>query len=159
MIFAGSLERNATDEYRRLIKIAQIADEENFSGFWLPERHYTQFGGPYPKPQLLLAALATRTKRISLRAGSIVAPLHDPLSIAEDLCVLDNLSNGRVEAAFASGWHPNDFASRPAAYAERRPITLARAQDVTHLWSGGSLQRENGLGESVAVSIFPRPCH
>ncbi len=157
MLFSGALENSAAAEYRRAIELAQIADREGFSGFWLPERHYSHFGAPYPKPLLLLAALAGKTKHLALRAGSVVAPLHDPLAMAEELSVLDNLSDGRVEVAFASGWHPNDFACSPDTYLDRRKITLSRACNVLQLWAGEDIERQNGLGDYVPISTFPRP--
>lgn len=157
MLFSGALERSTSEEYDRVLQIAQIADRANFHAIWLPERHLTRFGAPYPNPLLVLAAIATSTERLALRAGSLVAPLHDAVRITEDLGVLDNLSRGRVEVAFASGWHPNDFISRPEAYANRRAITLDRAVAVERLWQGAPMLRENGLGQSTPVATLPRP--
>jgi natural product biosynthesis luciferase-like monooxygenase protein len=157
MLFSGALEQSVDAEYRRAIELARAADRAGFEGIWLPERHLTRFGAPYPNPLLVLAAMAATTERLALRAGSIVAPLHDPLRLAEDLSVLDNLSGGRIEAALASGWHPNDFIYRPENYAERRAITIEQAGALGRLWGGAAIARNNGLGEEVTVALLPKP--
>ena len=84
----------------------------------------------YPNPSVTSAALAMVTERIALRAGSVVAPLHHPLRIAEEWSVVDNLSAGRVGLSLASGWNPVDFALRPEAYADRQGSLEAAAHSV-----------------------------
>src|SRR5439155_12155857 len=78
LIFFSSGEATAdTDKYRLLIESAKFADQHGFSSVWIPERHFTRDGWLYPNPVVLHAALARETERISLRAGSVVMPLHD----------------------------------------------------------------------------------
>ena len=83
----------------------KFADEHGFHAIWLPERHFNQFGGLFPNPSVIGAALAMVTRNIQIRSGSIVAPLHHPVRIAEEWAVVDQLSGGRVGLSFASGWH------------------------------------------------------
>jgi natural product biosynthesis luciferase-like monooxygenase protein len=157
MLFSGELAADAQEQYDWAIRIARFADTAGFEAIWFPERHFTKFGAPYPNPLLLLAAAATVTDRIGLRAGSLVLPLHDPLRVAEDLSMLDNLSGGRVEAAFASGWHPNDFAFRPDAYERRRAITVEAVGTLERLWAGRDHAVVNGCGDPFEVRLSPSP--
>src|SRR5207249_12330020 len=69
------------------------------------------------------AAIAMVTKTIQIRSGSVVAPLHTPIRIAEEWSVVDNLSNGRVAISFASGWMPEDFVIEPDNYARSEEHT------------------------------------
>ena len=110
---------DATGAYRLLVEGAKFADRNGFDAVWTPERHFHEFGGLYPSPAVTSAALATVTERIQIRAGSVVLPLHDPIRVAEEWAVVDNLSGGRVGLSFASGWHANDFALAPGQL--RRP--------------------------------------
>src|ERR1700752_4233103 len=116
MFFACTEDVLRTSIYRLIVESARFADEHDFTSVWVPERHFTSFGYLYPNPAILHAALARETKRVQLRAGSVVAPLHDPLRIAEEWSMVDNLSGGRVGISFASGWTPNDFAFFPQRY-------------------------------------------
>src|SRR6185369_10108194 len=65
------------DKYRLLLESARFADARGFRAVWTPERHFQDFGGLYPNPSVLGAALATITEKIQLRAGSIALPLHN----------------------------------------------------------------------------------
>src|SRR6185295_17743730 len=103
-----------------LMEGAKFADRNGFAAVWTPERHFHAFGGLYPNPSVTSAAIAAITQRVKIRAGSVVLPLHHPLRVAEEWAVVDNLSNGRVGLAFASGWHSIDFVLAPQNYADRK---------------------------------------
>ena len=118
--FAADAGEQQRDRYRLLLEGAKFADTHGFAAVWTPERHFHEFGGLYPNPALTSAAVAVVTERVEIRAGSVVLPLHNPIGIAEDWSVVDNLSNGRVGLSFASGWHANDFALAPDNF-ERPP--------------------------------------
>lgn len=75
-----------------LSKAQNNADSHDFSSVWIPERHFTRDGWLYPNPAILQAALARETRQIQLRAGSVVLPLHNPLRVAEEWAMVDNLS-------------------------------------------------------------------
>lgn len=145
------------DAYDQIVETARFADERGFSSLWVPERHFHSFGGLFPNPSVLAAALARETGRIRLNAGSVVLPLHDPVRIAEEWSVVDNLSGGRVGIGCATGWHAQDFALHPDRFARRKEIGFAHLDDVRTLWSGGTLSRRTGDGGETAVRIHPRP--
>jgi natural product biosynthesis luciferase-like monooxygenase protein len=145
------------DRYRLLIEGAKFADEHGFAAVWTPERHFHPFGGSYPNPAVTGAAVAAVTSRVSVRAGSVVAPLHPPVRIAEEWSVVDNLSNGRVGLSFASGWHAVDFAIRPESYAGRRDILVDTIDTVRSLWRKETVKLVDGAGEEVQVRIYPAP--
>ena len=81
--FAADASDDREGKYRLLIESAKLADSEGLQAVWTPERHFHAFGGPYPNPAVTSAALSMVTKRIHLRAGSVVLPLHDVLRVAE----------------------------------------------------------------------------
>jgi natural product biosynthesis luciferase-like monooxygenase protein len=140
-----------------LLEGAKFADQHDFAAVWIPERHFHPFGGTYPNPSVAAAALAVITKNVRLRAGSVVVPLHNPVRIAEEWALVDNLSKGRVDLAFATGWNPDDFALAPRSFDNRRAITMASIKEVQRLWSGEPTILVNGNGTSVPISIYPRP--
>jgi natural product biosynthesis luciferase-like monooxygenase protein len=143
--------------YRLLTEGARFADERGFVAVWTPERHFHEFGGLYPNPSVTSAALAMITRRVQIRSGSVVAPLHSPIRIAEEWSVVDNLSNGRVAVSFASGWMPEDFTVNLANYAQRKEIMFRHIETVRRLWHGERVPMPGPLGKEVAIKIFPRP--
>lgn len=146
-----------TDRYRLLIEGARFADSHGFSAVWTPERHFHSFGGRYPNPAVTGAAVAAVTERIAIRAGSVVAPLHHPVRIAEEWAVVDNLSGGRVGIAFGSGWNAVDFSLRPENYPDRRNVMSATIEMVRRLWCGEKVELTDGTGAPVQVRIYPVP--
>ena len=107
--FANNSRELDSNRYGLLLDGAKFADRNGFAAVWTPERHFHSFGGLYPNPSVTGAAVAAVTERIQIRAGSVVAPLHNPLRIAEDLCVLDNLSRGRLSLIIGAGYAPHEF--------------------------------------------------
>lgn len=155
--FSSDGDMQGPDKYRLLLECARFAERHGFAAVWTPERHFKNFGGLFPSPSILAAALAMVTSRIQLRAGSVVLPLQDPLRVAEEWSVADNLSGGRVAVAFASGWHPDDFVLAPERYIERRESMYDGIRTVRRLWAGEAIDRPNGSARTVKVRIFPSP--
>lgn len=146
--------------YDLVLEAARFADQHGFSALWFPERHFHPLGAPFPNPAVLAAAVAPQTRRIKLRAGSVVLPLQDPVRVAESWAMVDQLSRGRVELSFASGWHARDFAlasDSAADYARRHDLMLERVDTVTALWQGQSLTRHDGNGKVCEFTTYPRP--
>lgn len=150
-------EGNSRRVYGPLTQTARFADEHGFKAVWTPERHFNAFGGLFPNPSVVGAALAMITERIQIRCGSLVAPLHHPLRIAEDWSVVDNLSGGRVAMAFACGWNCDDFVFMPENYAERHAAMFKQIAQVRKLWQGEHLVFPNGMATEVAYGTLPRP--
>ncbi len=152
----GNDDAPGPDKYRLLTEGAKFFDENGFSAVWTPERHFHAFGGPYPNPAVTGAAVAAITEHVKIRAGSCVVPLHHPVRIAEEWGVVDNLSNGRVEIAAASGWNPNDFVLKPENHADNKRVMYDQLEQVRRLWRGEKLAFPGPLGE-VEVESLPRP--
>jgi phthiocerol/phenolphthiocerol synthesis type-I polyketide synthase D len=157
MFFSASEESLLVDKYRLVLEAARFADAHGFSSVWVPERHFATLGGLYPNPSVLQAAVAAVTERVALRAGSVVLPLHDPVRVAEEWSMVDNLSGGRVGVSFASGWNPADFIFFPERYANRHDELFAAVPVVQRLWRGETVVGRGGDGREVPVRILPRP--
>jgi natural product biosynthesis luciferase-like monooxygenase protein len=114
--FADDALRSTEHRYLLLLEGPQFADHHNFSAVWIPERYFDVFGGLYPNPAVTGAAVAALTTGVNIRAGSVVAPLHHILRLAEDWLVVDNLSGGRIGLSLAPGWSEGDFVLRPEAF-------------------------------------------
>jgi len=155
--FASDEGQQAADRYRLLLEGARFADQHGFAAVWTPERHFHAFGGLYPNPSVTSAAIAAITSRIRIMAGSVVLPLHNPVRVAEEWSVVDNLSKGRVGISFATGWQANDFVLAPQNYPQRREITFRDVEIVRRLWRGETVALPGVDGKEVAVKILPRP--
>src|SRR5262249_55180964 len=145
------------DRYRLLTEAVKFADEHGFAAVWTPERHFHAFGGLFPNASVTSAAIAAMTKNVAIRAGSVVAPLHNAIRIAEEWSFVDNISGGRVGISFASGWQPDDFVLAPGSFANRKELMLEQIEIVRRLWRGEPVLQRGPLGNDIEVRILPRP--
>jgi phthiocerol/phenolphthiocerol synthesis type-I polyketide synthase D len=155
--FSCAAQQIQEDRYHLLKEAARFADSHDFCAIWTPERHFHNFGGLFPNPAVLSAALAMITERIQIRAGSLISPLHNPIRIAEDWSVVDNLSRGRVAVSFGSGWNIDDFVFFPERYADRHAIMYEQIRIVKDLWEGKTIEQTNSARKQTPIRIFPRP--
>lgn len=89
------------DEYRRM---AQMADRIGFDTLWLDEHHFSIWGrSMVPNPIVLATDIAARTERIRIGLSAAIITQWHPLRLAEDLAMLDHLSDGRLEIGIGRG--------------------------------------------------------
>ena len=92
------------DLIREMREVAALLDEGGFDYIWLPEHHFSIWGRELlGNPLLALADLAVRTKRIRLGLAAAIITHWHPLRLAEDLALLDNLTDGRLEIGVGRG--------------------------------------------------------
>ena len=102
------LDRNASplaEYYEDRLKIAQAYDRAGFYSYHLAEHHGTPLGMA-PSPSVFLSAIAQRTRQLRFGAMVYALPLHHPLRLIEEICMLDHLSGGRVDIGFGRGSVP-----------------------------------------------------
>ncbi len=145
------------ENYRLLKEGAIFADQHDFTAVWTPERHFHAFGGLFPNSALTSAYIAAITKNIRIRAGSVILPLRNPINVAEDFALVDQLSNGRVDMSVGQGWNPNDFVFYPEKYPKRLEVLYNDVETIKKLWRGESIEALNGNNEKINIQIFPRP--
>lgn len=94
-----------TDFYEGRLKLIEAYDRAGFFAYHLAEHHSTPLGMA-PSPSVFLASVAQRTRR--LRFGPLVyaLPLYHPLRLIEEICMLDQISGGRLEIGFGRGASP-----------------------------------------------------
>jgi natural product biosynthesis luciferase-like monooxygenase protein len=158
-IFSAEDNYSVHDRYRFITEVARYFDQHGYQALWTPERHFQEFGGSFPNPSVLSAALSQVTSRLHLRAGCVVLPHHHPVRIAEEWAMVDQLSNGRVGVGIAIGWHKRDFVFFPENYQERRAITLQGISILKQLWAGEELAFTGVDGEKTSISVHPKPFH
>ena len=103
-----------------------------------------------PSPSVFLSAIAQRTKRLRFGTFVYALPLHHPLRVMEEICMLDHLSGGRVEMGFGRGsvpyeitYYGQDAEHRQEIYAERLEVILKAFTAKTLNWNGQYDQFEN----------------
>ena len=98
-----------SEHYANRLALIEAYDRAGFHAYHVAEHHATPLGMA-PSPNLFLAAIAQRTQR--LRFGPLVyqLPLYHPLRLAEEICMLDQMSGGRLEFGMGRGASPHEIA-------------------------------------------------
>ena len=104
--FAGTA---MADRYAAALDIAAWADRLGCVSIAVSEHHGSP-DGYLPSPIPMVAAMAARTTNVRFMIAALIAPFYDPLRLAEDVLVLDNLSRGRVDFIVGGGYVHEEFA-------------------------------------------------
>jgi alkanesulfonate monooxygenase SsuD/methylene tetrahydromethanopterin reductase-like flavin-dependent oxidoreductase (luciferase family) len=139
------------DLYAAALELASFADERGFDSISLSEHHGVD-DGFLPSPLLVAAAFASRTKQIQLGISALLAPLYDPVKLAEDLAVLDLLSRGRVTTTLGMGYRPEEYAMFGRRFEERGRLLDEWLEVLLRAWRG---ERFTWQGRSVHVTPAP----
>jgi alkanesulfonate monooxygenase SsuD/methylene tetrahydromethanopterin reductase-like flavin-dependent oxidoreductase (luciferase family) len=84
------------------LKLIGLLEAEGYYAYQVAEHHSTRLGMA-PSPSVFLAAVAQRTRRIRFGPLVYVLPLHHPLRLYEEICMLDHLSGGRLQVGGGRG--------------------------------------------------------
>ena len=127
------LDRNdlpLADYYEERLKVIEAFDRAGIFAYHVAEHHFTPLGLA-PSPSVFLSAIAQRTKRLRFGTFVYALPVHHPLRMIEEICMLDHLSGGRLEIGFGRGsvpyeisYYGQDADQRQQIYAERLELIL-----------------------------------
>src|SRR5918996_1625005 len=95
------------DFYEARLKLVEAYERAGFYAYHVAEHHSTPIGMA-PSPSVFLSAIAQRTKTIRFGPLVYALPLHHPLRLIEEICMLDQLSGGRLEIGFGRGSSPTE---------------------------------------------------
>jgi alkanesulfonate monooxygenase SsuD/methylene tetrahydromethanopterin reductase-like flavin-dependent oxidoreductase (luciferase family) len=100
--------RPSEEIYARAIEQAIAAESLGFRNVWLGEHHFSTYGY-LSRPLQLASYIAAKTTRLRVGTAVIVVPLHHPLLVAEEIAMLDVLSNGRADVGLGRGYQRYEF--------------------------------------------------
>jgi len=118
--------------------------------------HHTSPYGLMNSPNLLAASAAQRTRRLKLLVYGNLLPLHDPLRLAEELAMLDCLSNGRIVSGFARGI-PREYNVYKVRLGESRARFEEAWEIIRRAWTEEVFSHEGKFWQYEDVAIWPRP--
>lgn len=137
---------------RELGRQGALAERWGYQSFWLPESHFGAEAS-IPDPLMLLAAVAAHTDTIRLGTTSYLLPLRHPLQAAEQVAVLDRLSDGRVILGVGRGYQPAMFDAFAVSRKDKRRLFEWCLGEMIQAWRGEPLLARQG--EPVVLSPLP----
>lgn len=107
-LFENPIDRTEHQIVKEQMELMYEAETLGFDSVWPAEHHFSEYGF-CGAPQVSLAAVAARTKRIRLGTGVVVLPFHNPVRVAEDFAFLDLMSDGRIDFGIGRGYQPTEY--------------------------------------------------
>ena len=144
------------EEYRTILELAREAEVLGFDSIWLSEHHGAS-DGYLPSLLPMAAAIAAVTDKVRIGTGVVLAPMHDPLRLAEDAAVVDNVSDGRLILGLARGWREEEFRMFGVPHGERLARTLEPVEILRRAWAGERFSFEGKAFRYDDVLVTPPP--
>lgn len=142
--------------YAAAVEMAAYADQAGMDAINLMEHHGSD-DGYLPQPFTLAAAMAAVTERIQFSLGAVILPLHDPLIIAEQIAVVDLISNGRLSVIFGAGYVPYEFAMFGKSVKDRAKLLDKGIELILRALDGERFEIANLDGTMRPVFVRPLP--
>jgi alkanesulfonate monooxygenase SsuD/methylene tetrahydromethanopterin reductase-like flavin-dependent oxidoreductase (luciferase family) len=140
-----------------IVDEALYAEQIGLNSAWIGEHHFSTLG-VLSCPDITLAYIAARTRRIRLAPAVTVLPLHHPIRVAEQWASLDLLSGGRVEFAAGRGYDRREYAPLNVSFEDNQAIFEEGMEVVQRLWASPTPLTHCGAHYAFeSVSITPQP--
>jgi alkanesulfonate monooxygenase SsuD/methylene tetrahydromethanopterin reductase-like flavin-dependent oxidoreductase (luciferase family) len=130
-----SPDRSYVELYRNHLEVVEVADQAGMDFYFVAEHHFDMGFSECPSPGTFLGAASQRSRRIRLGPLVYVLPLWNPIRLAEEIALLDNLTEGRLECGFGAGIGPFSFGAYNVPWEHKREITLEALRVIRGIWT------------------------
>ena len=150
-------DMSSAEYFGQALRLSERADELGYNSIKTVEHYFHDYGGHSPNPIVLLSAIAARTQRIRLITGAVIPAFNHPIKLAGELAMLDNISNGRLDAGFGRAFIPKEFDTFGVKMDESRARFEEGIDIISRLWTEERLSYEGKFHKFCDVRLMPRP--
>jgi len=142
--------------YQRLLDWAQLAEHLGYDSVWFAEHHFSNYGY-IPNPLLMAVKVAQATQRVRIGTAVLVLPFWNPLRVAEDIAMTDQLTAGRLDVGVARGYQPYEFARFGLSMDDNRERTDETLEVLLRALSEDGFEYHGKYYDIPETTIFPKP--
>lgn len=146
----------ATQILHEAVQQARVAEDLGFARMWYVEHHFSNYS-ICPSPLMMVAHLASQTKKIRLGTGVVVAPLYQPPRLLAEIAMVDTLSNGRLEVGVGTGYQEYEFARFGITLDNRSEKTVEVLELIHRGLTEPSFSYEGKFFKQPTTAINVRP--
>ena len=155
--YVPELDGGSRDLYAKWFEQIDAAESLGFDSLWVTEHHFRHFGGQMPSPSVILAAASQRTKKMRLGAAVSIVPMHNPLRIAEEFAMVDQLSGGRLNFGAGRGMHPTEYAVFGYDWNNAQSRLPEALDIIMRGWSGEEFEWQGKHYKFPKLRVYPEP--
>ncbi|GAA1845453.1 LLM class flavin-dependent oxidoreductase [Pseudonocardia ailaonensis] len=141
---------------RESIAQCVYAEELGFDSVWLAEHHFNPYG-LVGSPLIAAGAVAAATERIRIGTAVLVLPFYNPLRLAEDCALVDQISEGRLDVGFGRGYQPAEFRRLGVPQSEARARTEEAVEILKLAWTQDQFDFHGKFWNIDGATILPKP--
>lgn len=142
--------------YQRALQRIEIMDQTGYDAVWLTEHHFSDYS-VCPSIPVMGTYAAARTKRLRIGAGVTLAAFYHPLRLAEELALLDILSEGRVNWGAGRGFDAKEFKTFNVPMTESSDRFREVVDIVRQAWTNDRLTYQGKYFSFENVEVLPKP--
>lgn len=153
----GPSDKSAEVYFDEALRLVDLAEELGFEHVKIVEHYFFSYGGYSPDPVTFLAAAAGRTRRVRLGTSATIPAFQHPVKLAGKLAMLDNISHGRLDAAFGRAFLPDEFKAFGIPMDESRDRFVEGVDAIKRLWTEEDVVFDGTFHRFGPVTLLPRP--
>ncbi|GGQ46623.1 LLM class flavin-dependent oxidoreductase [Streptomyces mutabilis] len=153
----GPADKPAQQYFDEALRLVDLAEELGFEHVKIVEHYFFAYGGYSPDPVTFLAAAAGRTRRVRLGTSATIPAFQHPVKLAGKLAMLDNISSGRVDAAFGRAFLPDEFEAFGIPLDESKDRFVEGVDAIKRLWAEDDVVVDGRFHRFGPVTLLPRP--
>jgi probable F420-dependent oxidoreductase len=142
--------------YQEFLEEVLLGEALGFDSVWLEEHHGVS-NHYWPSPLVALAGIATRTEHLIFGTDIVVLPFYHPVRVAEDVAMLDIMSQGRFVLGVAIGYKPDEFSLYQVPLEKRGRRFEEALELIKLLWTQAEVNFEGEYYQLAGLKIEPRP--
>jgi alkanesulfonate monooxygenase SsuD/methylene tetrahydromethanopterin reductase-like flavin-dependent oxidoreductase (luciferase family) len=142
--------------YQRALQRIEIMDQTGYDAVWLTEHHFSDYS-VCPSIPVMGTYAAARTKRLRIGAGVTLAAFYHPLRLAEEIALLDILSDGRANWGAGRGFDAKEFKTFDVPMKESHDRFREVVDIVVKAWTNDRLTYQGKYFSFDAVEVLPKP--
>jgi len=142
--------------YAQALDLVRLAEESGFHSAWISEHHFLP-DGYCPSSLVIASAMAAVTSTIRIGTAALILPLHNPLRVAEDAAVVDNISNGRLELGVAVGYRKEEYEGMGVPITQRPSRIEEGIEVLLRAWDEGAFSFQGKRFSYSEIDVTPKP--
>ncbi len=142
--------------YERAMERVHIMDQNGYDAVWVAEHHFSTYS-VCPSINMMGTHFAAHTKNLRIGTGVSLAAFYNPIRLAEEIALLDVLSDGRVNWGAGSGFDPTEFRAFGIDRAQKYPRFRENVDIVLSAWKNEKLNYSGEFNQYEDIEVLPKP--